>query len=410
MLGRDAGLLAAAIVGVGASLVAGLASWVGLLALGFAPAGSAVLCAAMAFTGLVFAGVAAVAAQLTTSARGALGLATGVLGVSYLLRAVGDVGSGVLSWVSPLGWAHRVRPFAGEQWWVLVLQFAIAALLFGAAHRLADRRDLGSGLIPQRPGPAHASHGLGRPVGLAVRLQRGALVGWSVGLFVLGVVYGSVGSDIERLFEETPEAEDFIALTQGASLVDSFFAYTLGLGAMLASGYAIASVLRLRSEESGGRVEVLLATPTTRTAWAASHASVAAVGSVLLLALSGLGTGISLAFVTGDRAEVLRMTAASLTLVPAVWVMAAIPLALFGWRSRWALAAWGALAAVVIIGLFGDLLQLPDPIRWVSPIDRATGAPAEAFDPVATAVLVAIAVALAAVGFAGVSRRDVPDP
>ena len=216
MLGRDAGLVAAAIVGVGASLITGLASWVGLLALGFAPAGSGVLCAAMAFTGLVFAGVAAVAAQLTTSARGALGLATGVLGVSYLLRAVGDVGSGALSWVSPLGWAHRVRPFAGEQWWVLALQVAVAALLFGAANRLADRRDLGSGLIPQRPGPAHASRGLGRPVGLAVRLQRGALVGWSIGLFVLGVVYGSVGSDIERIFEETPEAEDFIALDTGS--------------------------------------------------------------------------------------------------------------------------------------------------------------------------------------------------
>jgi ABC-2 type transport system permease protein len=71
--------------------------------------------------GLVFTGVGAVAAQVASGSRAALGLCGAVIGIAFVLRAVGDVGNGVLSWFSPIGWAQAVRAYADERWWVLAV-------------------------------------------------------------------------------------------------------------------------------------------------------------------------------------------------------------------------------------------------------------------------------------------------
>lgn len=83
--------------------------------------------------------VAAVAAQLTQGTRPAVGTAAAVLGASFLLWAVGDIGPTVLSWLSPVGWAMRMRPFAEEQWRVLRLAAALIAVLTGVTYRLLGR-------------------------------------------------------------------------------------------------------------------------------------------------------------------------------------------------------------------------------------------------------------------------------
>ena len=64
-------------------------------------------------------------------------------GGAFLLRAIGDVGVGRWSWLSPLGWVHRVRPFAGERWWVLSLSLLTVVLGSAVALGLSDHRDLG---------------------------------------------------------------------------------------------------------------------------------------------------------------------------------------------------------------------------------------------------------------------------
>ena len=44
-----------------------------------------------------------------------------------LLRAIGDVGDGTISWLSPIGWAQKTRPFAGEQWWPFLVLLGATA-------------------------------------------------------------------------------------------------------------------------------------------------------------------------------------------------------------------------------------------------------------------------------------------
>ena len=97
------------------------------------------------------------------------------------MRAVGDVGAEWLSWLTPFGWNTRVSAWSEPRWWVLLLYVALAGVLAVAAQALRARRDLGSGLFPARPGPAHGSPRLadvlgadlaGAPAG-AARLDRG---------------------------------------------------------------------------------------------------------------------------------------------------------------------------------------------------------------------------------------------
>ena len=80
-------LIVAAITNALACLVvAGLA-----IAGGFAPLGSVLIGLGTALTGMAFAGIAAVTAQLSAYSRAAAGMAGLVLGVSFVLRALGDM-------------------------------------------------------------------------------------------------------------------------------------------------------------------------------------------------------------------------------------------------------------------------------------------------------------------------------
>ncbi len=407
-VGRHALLAASLVVVASAMVLVGALTVALLVALGLPTAGSVAVAAAFVAVGLVATSFAAVAAQVMSSARGALGMGVSFVGVAYVLRAVGDVGNEFVSWMSPIGWAHRIRAFAGEDWWVLALFLASAVVLVAAAVVLSDRRDLGSGIVAQRPGPARAPRWATSPFGLAWRLQRGSVIGWSIGLFVLGLVYGTVGRDVEQLFEDNPDFEQFLAQADGASITDTFYAFTLALGAMMACGFAISSVLRIRSEESAGRVESILATPTSRSVWAGSHLAVTVLGAAVVLAASGAGTGIGLAFSVEDPEQLPRMFGASLGYVPAVLVLAGLTMLLVGKLPRLGMVSWALLAIVLVIGLFGDLFELPQWVRNVSPIEQTPSLPAEAFRPLPFAMLVGTALVGAGVGVVALRRRDIP--
>ena len=185
------------------SQIAGALITASMLALGLPVAGSVAYGLAMTGFGVVMAATTAVTAQLSAHARTAYGLAGAVLGLSYLVRAVGDVGDGRLSWASPMGWAQQVRPYAGERWWPLALLLGTAGLLPALALQLLDRRDLGRGMLAERAGPPRAARWLTRPWGLAVRLQRASVMWWAVGLAITGVAYGSLGGDVEDLIGDS---------------------------------------------------------------------------------------------------------------------------------------------------------------------------------------------------------------
>jgi ABC-2 type transport system permease protein len=406
VVGRYAPAAAAFVVVVVMNIAVGVVVALGLIAYDLPATGSVVFGASFTALGLVFAGVAAVTAQVTENTRVVYGAGGALIGLAFALRAVGDSSDGTLSWLSPIGWVQASRAYAGERLLPLALALAVAVALVAGARPLAARRDLGAGLIAPRPGPPVASHRLTSPIGLAFRLQRGSLAGWSAGLFFGGVSYGSLGDAIEDLVRDNPTLNDLLTASGGASLTDSFFGSAMLVMALIGSGYAIQSAQRLRSEEASQLVEPLLSTAVSRAAWVAGHLTLALAGSIVVLGATGLGAGVAFAIVSGDVSQIPRLLGAALVHTPAVWVLVGLVVALFGLVPRAVLAAWAALAICLVIGMLREVLDLPGWLTAVSPFEHTPQLPAADLAVAPLAILVVIAAGLVTVGLVAFRRRD----
>lgn len=409
-IGRYAPLTAALLVTALADLAIAVLIALGLLAVGLPAAGSVALGLATGLVGIVFAAVAATAAQLTESARAANSIAGAVLAGTYLLRAVGDTGPTWLSWLSPTGWALHLRPYAGERWPVAALFVAVAALFTLIGYALVDRRDLGAGLLPQRPGPAEASPTLRSPLALAWRLHRGSLLGWTLGLALTGAVMGGAAGSIGELKSPNQQLTDILTRMGGHSgLTDAFLAAIFGITGMVAAAYTVQATLRLRQEESSGRIEALLATGVSRLRWATSHLAFALLGTALLLAISGVAGGLVYGAQVHDiGGQIGRLLGAALVQLPAAWVLAGFGAALIGLAPRLSALAWAALILSVLLVELGALFGLNQWIVDLTPFAHVPKLPGSAFTLTPVLWLTVTAVALGTAGLAGLRRRDMP--
>ena len=407
-VGRYASLTAALLLSFGASVITGAVGAAGLLTTSVPPSGSLAFGAALACSGLVFTAVAAVAAQLSCSARFARGAAFAVLATAFTLRAVGDAGSGTLSWLSPLGWSLQVRPYAGDRWWVLLLHLATTMLLTALAYRLLAGRDVGAGLIAERPGPATASPMLRGALGLAWRLDRGALLLWTVGLCLYGLLIGSVVHGIgDELGGGT--AQDIVEHMGGTgALEQAFVAVAFCMLGMMAAAFAISLTLRPHQEEAGQRAETVLGGAVGRSRWLAGHLTIALIGSAVAMLIAGAAAGLIYGVAAHDIGGKLSMVVATAAVqLPAVWLSAAVTVALFGLAPRFSPVAWGVLVGFVALYLIGSLSGFPQWLLDLEPfahIPRVTGG---AFTPVPLLWLLVIDAALIALGMAAFRRRDV---
>ncbi|MFB8006180.1 ABC transporter permease [Nocardia sp. NPDC056000] len=416
-VGRYAGLTAALILGYGGAMATGLIGFLSLsgskLTGDDARTGSLAFGLALAGSGVVFASVAAVCAQLTTSARLARGIAFTVLAVTFTLRAIGDARAGdgptsPLVWLSPQGWSLQVRPFAGNHFAVLLLHAAAVIVLTVIAYSLLRHRDIGAGLIAERPGAATAGPGLAGPFGLAWRLQRGTLIAWTVGLGLYGLIIGSVIHGIGDELGSSQAIRDLITRMGGsASLENSMISYAFTMIGVAAAAYAVSAALRLHSEESSDHAETLLTGAVSRTRWAASHLLFALLGPAVALCVSGLLGGFVYGRAAGDVGGKLPdVLGAALIQLPAVWIFTGITVALFGLAPRWTPVAWGVLTAAIAVFLLGAISGAPQWLRDLEPFEHLPKVPGASFDLVPVLILLVIAVALIALGLIGFRRRD----
>ncbi|MFI7642483.1 ABC transporter permease [Nonomuraea sp. NPDC049400] len=409
-VGRHALPASGVLVAAGANLLIGVLITLGLAAQGLPVSGALAFGGAVSGTGWTFTGVAVLAGQLTAHARTANAIAIATLGAAFLLRALGDAARiEPLSWLSPLGWAQRVRAFAGERWWVLALFAATGLTLLAAAALLARRRDLGAGLLPPRSGPRDAAASLRGPVALAWRLQRGVLLSWTVAFTTVGALFGALAHSVGDIVRDNPQLAGLLSRVGGGAglLTDTFLAAELGVLGLIAGGYAIQATLRLQGEESAIRAEPVLATAVPRWRWTAGHLGVALAGSVAILAAGGLAAGVTHGIRIGEPGQqVPRLLGAALVQVPATWTLAGIAMLLFGLAPRLTALAWAALLAFALLAQLGELLQLDDRIRSLSPFAHVPQALPGPVDLKPLLGLCAVTMLLVLAGVLAFQRRD----
>ncbi|MBH0781069.1 ABC transporter permease [Nocardia bovistercoris] len=386
--------------------VAAVVACVGI-ATGLPIAGSILTGVAVAGIGSSFAALTTVAAQVFENPRGVYAAVSSALVAAYVLRAIGDVGDGTASWLSPFGWGQRTYPYVADRWWPVLLFVAASVALTAVAFVLLERRDFGAGLLPYRAGPATASWTFSGPTGLAWRLQRGSWLAWCVGVFGLGAAYGSFADSIADYLADNPDVAAFLP-GGAADAVDSYLALTVSMTSLLATAFGIIAVLRARAEESAGHAEFVLASRLSRTRWLLAHASVAAAGAAAVAVAGGFGIGLAYALTVRTASEAVRVTFAAVAYWPAIWVVVAIALLAFGSRPRWsAVAAWLGFAYCAVALLFAESFDLPGWFPDASPFEHTPRVPLE---PAALAPLLwlsALAAALAVAGLAAFRRRDI---
>ena len=412
VVGRNAQLAAAVLLAVGVTVVTAVFSALGLVGSGLGARGSWAFAVGWIAIGLSFTAVTAVAAQLTTTSRGCSAWALGVMGLAYVLRAIGDTSTGGLSfltWLSPFGWAEKVGPFGTDQFAVVLIPLVFTAVLLAIAGRLLARRDIGAGVLPARPGPASAPRALRSPLALAWRLQRGALLGWLIGYALLGLVLGVVATSVSSLGASESIQQMLQKLGGDAStLSDAFLATEVQFLAIGAAAYGISAALRLRSEETDLHLEQVLATPASRRSVLAGHSLIALAGSAGLMVLFGLTAAVSYGRQTGGVGAALgHLLPTALATIPAVWICVGLALAIFGSMPRIVYLAWALLAAFVVVGEFGSLLDLPDALIGVSPFQHGQVLPGGSLSGAPLLALTAIAALLVVIAGITFRRRDI---
>lgn len=409
-VGRYAGLTAAVLLAGGASVLTGVIGATGLLTQDVPATGSLAFGAALTCSGLVFTAVAAVSAQLSSSARASRGIAFGVLGAAFTLRAVGDAGARAeaLTWLSPLGWSLQVRPYAGDRFWVLGLHVALAAVLLVLAYALLARRDVGAGLLAERLGPPRAGRRLGGVLGLTWRLDRGSLIVWTVGLALYGAIIGGIVHGIGEEIGGSQIARDVVARLEGTDAMEqAFIAVAFSMLGMVTAAFAISLALRLHQEETSGHAETVLAGAVSRTRWLTSHLAFALGGPAVALLIAGLVTGLTYGAAAGDIAGTLpNVLGTAAVQLPAVWLLAAVTVALFGLLPRFTPVGWGVLVAFVAVFMLGSLSGSP---QWLLDLEPFTHIPHVGlgdFTAVPLLWLLAVDATLITLGAWAFRRRD----
>ena len=406
-VGRHAGGAAALIATSVVSVVLGLALWLVLVPTALSSAQAALLGAGTALLGMVFAAVTLVLAQLFVHARTVTGAGLLVVGVAYVLRAAGDVREDWLVWTTPIGWVQATHVPAEARWWPLLLPLLAVPLLVAPAVLLAERRDFGAGLVPTRSGRPEASRWLSGPFALGWRMQRTAVLAWSIGVFSLSALIGSLGQSMQDMIEDNPLLADYLTMTEGVSLTDSYLATMLLIMGLVVAGFAVWSAGHPGADEGSGQLELVLSGPVGRTGSLVAHLLVVVLATTVVMIASGAGVGLAHGAVMGDAGEGWWVFLAQLAYLPAILVLVGVVVLVDGWMPRWTGIAWALLAFYFVIGWLGGLLQPPGWVSDLSAFEHTPRVPVESVAGAELPMLLGIAVVLMVVGALGRRHRDV---
>lgn len=412
---RLAPLSAAVIVVLIAVTLVSSAMFVMLLIAGFQVLGSLLFAAGLLGVGAVFGAVGVLCAQLSASTRTASSLAGALLGLAYLMRAVGDAsqrGGSTLSWLSPIGWAQQTRAYVDDTGWPLLLFVALFTVLTAAAYLLQMRREVDAGLLPQRKGRGSAGIWLRGVGGLYLRLDRGRIIGWGISVFAGAAMIGTLAQPMANAFRDIPALQSLLKAQPDAAvdhLVLAAMGMFLALLGMVGGIYAVQSTHHLRLDEAGGRTALMLCGPVSRMRIIVEHLLVSFFGCAVMALLAGLGLGLG---AQGGVSQPIVGTCilASLAYLPITACWLALSTLSYG-IGRGGLAPWLLLVACMVIGIYGALLNIPQQLMDLEPYTslNALGIVQDGASAIALFWYSLAAVVLCALAMAAFRRRDLHD-
>ena len=193
-----------------------------------------------------------------------------------------------------------MHPFSGVRWWPALLLAGGGAVVVAAAYAVVRA----ARLRLRRPGGAtragRARRGLpDQRLGLAWRLQRGSVLGWTAGLFLAGLAYGSIGDDVGDTDRRLAGSHELF-VQGGADIVDGFYGTSILMLAVIGSG--LRDLLGAAAARRGGQRAARGAAGHRAAAatWLLGHVVVTVGGTCSSWSPRGSASGVGFAVVTGD--------------------------------------------------------------------------------------------------------------
>ena len=356
---------------------------------------------------MCFGGIAFALAPLLGRAGSA---AIASLAMMLLWVASGLETGGPLEAISPFHWTVTHIPLVGLYDWVGVLAVGVLGVVFLVIGlELFNRRDLGvtSGLsLPSLPADVLGVRG---PVSRAFGDQLPRALSWAIGLAIWGALLASLAGPFADLVAKDPSMGlmfkqifpgfDFTTAGSWLQLYLELF--------LIAAGFAAATfVAKWASDETSGRLEMVLATPLARARWVVAGAIGALLAVAVMTAGFALGIGLGAAAINGVTVDAILGTLA-MGLVAAA--MVGVGVAVGGlWRTSLA-AEITAIVVVVtyLIDLLAPALNLPNWFHQLALTSHLGTPMIGVWDPVGIVACVVIAVGGIALGAWGVTRRDI---
>lgn len=330
--------------------------------------------------GAVFLAVGALCGLIAPSTRVATGLGAGVSVVLYGVRVVADINAEIdpqtfvstpsmLGWFSPFSLAVIADPYGVIDLSALLVLAGAAAVVGAAAIMVERRRELGDSIVPPRPGPAHSPPSLRTPLRLSLRLQRGTLVA----MIALGAVVGAFAAMLAVLAlagandEAVAETIRSILAIEGP-LYEILLSYVMVLVGETAAIAGALVVLRARTEEAAGNVELVRSTAFGAGRWLIGVLAVGVLSILLVLGASWVGAAAVYLAQGQPATAVWQVLGATVAQLPATLLYLGIIALIFAAVPRLTQAvAWTILVAGVVLAELGGRLGLPDWVIALSP-------------------------------------------
>lgn len=358
---------------------------------------------AVGATGFVFACLTLLAAQLFSTAHGVSGFGFAALILFYILRALGDVADNALSYISPLGLGLKVEAFYRNDITPIIILLIEGIALMVIALIVGAVRDHGAGVLPARKGKANAARFLCTPLGFAWKLSFGTSLGWGIGLFLLGVSYGSVCSNINDFVAGNEMMQKVIGASDSNLLLDNYIAMIFMVMSMVASVPIVLTAIRIHAEEKRGRLEQIFARSVSRWRLYGCFILIAVMESIVMELLLTLG----LYAASGGELALGSVLKAGLSYLPAIWTMAGLAILLVGILPNLTALVWAMFGYTFIVMYFGRIMDVPEWAVRITPFGNIRQLPVQEFSLTPLIILTLVAIAFTLFGVLRFKERDI---
>jgi ABC-2 type transport system permease protein len=350
-------------------------------------------------------------AQLMPTRRSALGLAMGFLGLSFILKALGDTTS--LKWMldtSPLGWFEKLSPIQNTHYVWLVPIGLLALVAYSSALWVASKRDLNESWIKDNLSARSHLRLLGSLPAMALRFGRGTIITWGLIMASLGLFYGLLTKSAVAAISSSSGYLNAINHLSSGALMTATGAYVSAvffINMILFTLFTASVVSNFKREELSGHDSNVLIQPVSRTRYLGSKVVLQIIGLVCVSIVTSLSFWAGAAL-TGNHiiGSVSLITAGLNAAVPALLVLAAGTL-VFGRLPRASvLVCYAIIVWSVMINLVSSGLNINHYLKDVSVFSSIKLAPALTPDWQANLELAVVCLAVITLGGYLYKRRD----